>query len=193
MSKTFERLRKAEAVFKDLSDKISKSRTDHEDCDNLLVDSNEVAQEDIDTAQVYQKIDHHLQKSELTVAQIGQKNLKELKTALVLINAYMKKPEVYLGFDLEESFRKNEIESYIRDTLIERKKLLLERFSTHINRKNIKQINCILDTLNDKAAKEAIRKKLLQIAIKDQFVQKEYNSLRKEKSKPPPKIDSQIV
>jgi hypothetical protein len=173
MGSTIERLRKAEKLFGDLSKKNSKSNYDH-----MHISSEPISQK-IDTFNIYEKLNDQLWKSGLAVEQIEQKSLKDLKTALALINACIRKPEVYLELDLKQQPIKDNIEVQIRDILVERKKILLERFSAMINRQKIKQINDILNTLNDKAAKEAIKKNLIQIAIKDQFIQKEYSSIKK--------------
>ena len=179
MGSTFERLRKAEAVFRGLSKNFHKSKKDKQSGLNRPMISSELEVAEDHTTIIDQKLDGLLRKAGMTFEQIEQKSLRELKTALVLINAYIKKPDSYLGLDLDDYQAKDELEIHIRDTLIERKKLLLERFSALINSKKIEQIIFILNTMEDTATKSAIKKKLLQIAIKDQFVQKELRSLDK--------------
>lgn len=186
MGSTIERLRKAETVFEGLSKKNSKSNYDHKTHDVTTKISYESTTQEIYASNIYEKLNDQLRKTGLEVEQIEQKSLKELKTALALINACIRNPEVYLELDLKQHPSKDNIEALIIDSLAERKKILLERFSAMINRQKIKQINGILNTLKDKAAKEAIQKNLLQISIKDQFVQKEYRSIKKRKIFPSP-------
>jgi hypothetical protein len=180
VSTTFERLRKAEAVLRGLSKNVAKSKLDKETGDHPSVSPSKTAVGENDATKIYQKIDDHMRKVGLAKEQIEQKGLKELKNALVLISAYMKKPDSYLGLNLDEYSSRNNFEIQIQDTLIERKKMLLQRYSALTTRQKILQINGILDTLEDKAAREAIKRKLIQISIVDQFVQKEFRSLQKD-------------
>jgi len=179
MKSTIEQLRKAEILFRDLSRKNSKNKYDHQNNDATKKISSGPTTQAIDASNIYEKLNDQLRKTGLAVEQIEQKSLKDLKTALALINACIIKPEVYLELDLKQHPSKDNIEALIIDSLAERKKILLERFSAMINRQKITQINDILNTLNDRAAKEAIKKNLIQIVIKDQFVQKEYSSIKK--------------
>ena len=179
MRSTIERLRKAEAVFRSLSKKSSDIEIGRKNHNSPTDISSEPIAEESYSSSIYKKLDNRLRKIGLAAEQIEQKSLKELKTAHVQINACLRNPEVYLDFDIDQQTSKDSIEIQIRDTLIETKRILLERFSAMINQQKIRQINKIINTLEDKTIKNAIKKNLLQIAIKDQFLQKEYSSIKK--------------
>jgi hypothetical protein len=178
VGKTFDQLRRAEAIVKGLDRKNSNCKFDNEISDQPFFASSEYITGEGEPTHVYQTINRYLQIEGLGVQQIKKKNLQEIKTALVMINAYMKKPESYLKFDLNSCLKKNGSEIVMQNIFSERKILLLERFSALVNLEKIKQIDGILDTIDDKKLREVIKKKLLQIVIKDQFVQKEYRSLK---------------
>ena len=179
MGTTFERLRKAEAVFSGLSKNFDRNKPKKKPDAHPPQISAKPAATERDPIAINNKLNDHLQKAGLAIEQIEQKGLKELKAALVRINTYIHTPETHLGLELNHLPRKSDIESKIKITLIERKKMLLERTSALINQQMIKQINGILDTLDDKTARDAIKKKLHQIAQKDQYLQNEYRMLNK--------------
>jgi hypothetical protein len=179
MSTTHQRLREAEAVFRRLFQDDFNGDTENEaGSPPEFVPFKSASREDAEK-EISAEIDLNLRRVGLAIEQINQKSLAELKAAFILLNAYIQKPETYLSIHADDESDRKSLVVQIIFALIERKKLLLERYSALMTQEKIREIKTILGTLDDKAVRKAIEKNLVQLAIKDQFILEEFRGLEK--------------
>jgi hypothetical protein len=174
---TQDRLRKAEALFKELFDNEIKDRHDISKSSPVNQASPQSDSGKKSVNQIRQAVHGSLRHLRLGMEQIQKKDLMELKNAIIMLNACIQRPNFYLGVHFENEPGDDISEAEMMSILIERKKNLLERYCTMVSRVKVRQIQKILDALDNEPARKAIDKLLIQLLIKDQFILEEFRSL----------------
>jgi len=136
---TFKRLREAEKAFR----RRYKNTEDRTAGNDTVVSSNPTYSKEAfrkNTAdKILEKLELHLRKAGLAIDQIKQKNLRDLKRAYSILNAYIQKQESYLWSNSGNEYHKEDLRIKVLFNLIERKKFLLQRyFSLMKEEKHIK-------------------------------------------------------
>jgi hypothetical protein len=176
---TQDRLRKAEALFKELIDGEIKGRGDSAKCRNVIQASCPADSGKKSANQVRQAVESNLRRLGLGTEQIRKEDLKGLKNALITMNACIQRPHFYLDAHFKNESIENNARVEIMSVLIERKRILLERYCTMVSSIKVRQIRKILDTIDNEPACKMIDKLLIQLLIKDQFVLEEFRALEK--------------
>lgn len=179
MGTTQDRLRKAEAVFKELFDNEIKRQHDIAKYSHANHGSSQSNSGKKSGNQFRQAFESSLRHLGLGMEQIQKKDLTELKNALIMVNACIQRPNFYMGAHFENGPGGYISDAEMMSILIERKKNLLERYCTMVSRVKVRQIQKILDTLDNEPARKAIDKLLIQLLIKDQFILEEFRALEK--------------
>jgi len=107
--------------------------------------------------------------------QISEQNLKEIGQSLNRIDACMASPTASL--DLQSSDSPSDKREDIMSTLIERKKLILNRLDVLVSQKKYHNINRLLNKITDEGIKTSLEKNISALQIKDKILKKEYQQL----------------
>jgi len=153
MGRTHEALRRAEAKFES-----KYSADNHVDFD------------------VQQK----LNQMNLSEEKLAKQNLSELMQSLTSLNECISQPLSAFEVDSGGSFHKKmKFENTVIPVLLKRKRLVLELINSMVNDIGIKKIRSALKLIESKPLRAKIKKPLLLLQRKNDFLKKEYDAIEK--------------
>lgn len=166
MSRTHEALRRAEANLK----KKNLQETHSEKNGQIQ------SIEQLETQRLLtQKLEARLTDLGLSEDQILNQNLKEIGLSLNQINKCIASPKSSLNIQIENP--EADFSKDFMPILIERNKLILNRFDELLSKKKYQNINKLLNKITDQGIKTSLEKNINALYLKDKILTKEYQKL----------------